>query len=89
MPTRITVRVTPRSSRDEVTGRDGDGVIHVRVTAAPADGAANAAVHRLLARALEIPGRDLELIAGHTARIKQFEVDLPPGTVAARIPTRP
>ncbi|HET7737437.1 MAG TPA: DUF167 family protein [Tepidiformaceae bacterium] len=89
MHTRITVRVTPRASRDEVTGRDSDGVIHVRVTAAPADGAANAAVHRLLARILDIPGRDLELVAGQTSRLKQFEVDLPPEAVAARIPMRP
>jgi uncharacterized protein YggU (UPF0235/DUF167 family) len=62
------VRVTPGASRDEV--KLADGVVQLRVTAPPADGAANDAVLRLLAAALDRPRRDLTLVRGAGARIK-------------------
>lgn len=60
--------MTPGASRDEV--RVDDGTVQLRVTAPPADGAANEAVLRLLAVALDRPRRDLTLLRGATARIK-------------------
>ena len=74
--TRIAVRVTPRASRDAIEGFDDEGVLKVRVTAPPAGGAANASVAKLLARILELPGRDVVLVSGATARQKLFEVPL-------------
>ncbi|MGR4892881.1 DUF167 domain-containing protein [Sphingopyxis sp. LARHCG72] len=65
---RIEVRVTPGASRDEV--RIDKDAVQLRVTAPPADGAANEAVLRLLAAALDRPRRDLTLLRGATARIK-------------------
>jgi uncharacterized protein YggU (UPF0235/DUF167 family) len=62
------VRVTPGASREAVTV-EGD-MVHLRVTAPPADGAANEAVLRLLAAALGRPPRDLTLQRGAAARIK-------------------
>jgi uncharacterized protein (TIGR00251 family) len=73
---RLSVRVTPRSGRDAVEGFDAGGTLRVRVTAAPADGAANAAVAKLLARALDVPGRDILLVSGATARQKVFEIPI-------------
>jgi len=74
------VRVTPRGGRDAVEGwtRDGAGraVLKVRVAAAAADGAANAAVTALLAKALKIPRSDLRLVTGQTARLKRFEAQV-------------
>lgn len=83
--TRLAVRVTPRASRDAIEGFDADGVLRVRVTAPPADGAANAAVAKLLARALGIPPRDLVLVSGATARQKVFEVEADEGEVRRRL----
>lgn len=80
---RLTVRVTPRASRDAVEGFSDAGVLAVRVTAAPTDGAANAAVTRLLAKALGLPARDIVLVAGATARTKRFDVPLEEGEVRA------
>lgn len=60
--------MTPGASRETVT-IEGD-MVHLRVTAPPADGAANEAVLRLLAAALGRPPRDLTLLRGATARIK-------------------
>lgn len=62
------MRVTPGARRDEI--RVEGGTVQVRVTAPPADGAANEAVLRLLAAALGRPSRDLTLLRGATARIK-------------------
>lgn len=69
------MRVTPGASRDEV--KLADGVVQLRVTAPPADGAANDAVLRLLAAALDRPRRDLTLVRGASARIKLVAVAAP------------
>lgn len=82
----ISVRVTPRSSRDAVKGVLPDGKVHVTVTAPPADGAANAAVTKLLAKALKLPPRDVVLIRGAGSREKVFEVALSLEEVGQRIP---
>ena len=76
---RLTVRVTPRGGRDAVEGwgRDEAGrpVLKLRVAAAAADGAANAAVIALLAKALGRPKSAVRLLRGETARVKQIEVE--------------
>ncbi|MFY8064565.1 MAG: DUF167 domain-containing protein [Usitatibacteraceae bacterium] len=71
----ITLRVTPRADRTEVVGRRADGVIAVRVTAAPADGKANAAVMKAIADALGTRPSGLTLVSGHTGRDKRIQVD--------------
>jgi hypothetical protein len=73
---RLAVRVTPRAARDAIVGFASDGTLHVRVSAVPADGEANAAVTKLLARAFDLALRDVVLVSGATARLKQFEVPL-------------
>ncbi len=80
----VTVRVTPRASRDAISKYE-DGVVHVRVTAPPADGAANAAVTRLLSKALGVPARDVTLVSGASARVKRFELPLDEVQVSERI----
>lgn len=83
--TRLSVRVTPRAARDSIDGFDDHGALRVRVTAAPADGQANAAVVKLLSRVLDIPSRDIVLVSGATARQKVFEVRLTEAEIASRI----
>ena len=74
MSTRITVHVTPRSGRDIIEAGAG-GVLSIRVTAAPDDGKANAAVTKLLASALNVPKTSVHVVRGHTARTKQVEIE--------------
>jgi uncharacterized protein YggU (UPF0235/DUF167 family) len=50
----VSVRVTPRSAKDEIVGWKS-GALHVRVTAPPERGKANAAVCALLAHTLGVP----------------------------------
>ena len=64
------MRVTPRAGRDEVVGVSEDGELLVKVRAAPADGAANAAVLRTIAAAAGVAPSRLQLVRGATSRTK-------------------
>jgi len=74
----VGVRLTPKGGRDAVDGvevlADGRAVLTVRVRAAPADGEANDALIRLIAKAVGVPPRDVTLIAGATARLKRLAI---------------
>lgn len=76
---RLTIRVTPRGGRDAVEGWSRDEadrpVLKLRVAAAAADGAANAAVTALLAKTLKLPKSAVRIARGETARLKQIEID--------------
>lgn len=78
-PLRLTVRLTPRGGRDAVEGwaRDENGrpYLKVRVTAPPVDGAANAALEKLIAKTLKRPKSAVRIVSGEQARVKQLEVD--------------
>jgi uncharacterized protein YggU (UPF0235/DUF167 family) len=52
-----------------------DGVLRVRVAAAPVDGAANRSLLRLLAAELGVPARAFELVGGASGRRKLIEVE--------------
>ena len=69
----LAVRVTPKAARNRIA-RDGDA-LKVWVTTVPEDGKANAAVQKLLAKALGLPKSRLTLIGGATARDKVFRID--------------
>ncbi len=71
--TEIAVRVTPRASRNAVLA-EGD-TIRVLVTVVPEDGKANAAVVKLLAKALGVAKSRLVLLRGATSRDKLFRLD--------------
>lgn len=68
------VRVTPRASVNAVRVDEG-GAIRVSVTCVPENGKANAAVIKLLARAIGVPKSRLTLIRGATSRDKSFRID--------------
>jgi len=72
---RLKLRVTPKSRADEILGLREDGVLHVRVSAAPEDGKANAAVLKLLSRALGLPKGAVRLKGGAASREKWIELD--------------
>ncbi len=70
----LQVRVVPRAKRNAIE-LDGDGGIKVRVTVVPERGKANAAVIALIAKALGVPKRNVEVVRGHTSRDKTISID--------------
>ena len=70
----IKVRVQPKSSRNQVDGFQ-DRALRVRVTAAPTEGQANAAVIAILAKTLGVSKSRLEIIRGYSSRDKVISVD--------------
>ncbi|HET7829743.1 MAG TPA: DUF167 domain-containing protein [Candidatus Limnocylindrales bacterium] len=71
---RFAVRLTPRGGADHVEGVT-DGVLRARVAAPAIEGAANQALLRLLADELDIPKRDVRLVAGAASRTKLIVVE--------------
>lgn len=72
--TLLSVRVTPRSSRDELQGWQ-DGVLRVRLKAPPVDGRANEALCRYLASVLGVPAGSIAVAGGQTARTKRLRIE--------------
>jgi hypothetical protein len=68
----IAVRVTPRSSRNELSPGPGHAI--VRLNAPPVEGAANAALVALVATHFGVAKRDVRLIAGDRARLKRLAI---------------
>ena len=71
---RLSVRLTPRSSRDAIAGFEGE-TLRVRVTAPPVEGRANRALVRLLAKRLGVPRGAVRVVAGQASRSKIVAVD--------------
>lgn len=74
----VAIRLTPKGGRDSIDGvetlSDGRAVLKARVRAAPSEGEANAALGRVLAKALGVPPRDVAIIGGATSRIKRVKI---------------
>ncbi len=66
---RLSVRLTPRASREEIAGFEGE-TLRVRVTAPPVEGRANRALVRLLAKRLGVPRGAVRVVTGQTSRRK-------------------
>ncbi|NLT06131.1 MAG: DUF167 domain-containing protein [Solirubrobacterales bacterium] len=85
MAAHLDVRVVARAAREEIAGERG-GRLVVRVTAPPIEGRANAAVCRLVAKALGAPKSSVTVARGQTARDKQLAVaDMDDGEVRQRL----
>jgi uncharacterized protein (TIGR00251 family) len=67
------VRLMPRASRNAVSGVR-EGVLHVRVTAAPVNGAANRAVVDLLGKTLRVGATAIRIESGATSPRKRLSV---------------
>jgi uncharacterized protein len=67
----LTVRVTPRSARDEIVGTHGD-TLKIRLNAPPVDGKANGRLMRFLGEGLGVPLSRIQIVRGQTGRENRF-----------------
>jgi uncharacterized protein (TIGR00251 family) len=70
---RFNVKVVPGASRDRIVGLLGEA-LKVAVSKPPQAGAANAAVLKLLAEALDVPAKQVSIVRGHTKPRKEVFV---------------
>lgn len=83
--TEIRVKLNPRSSRNQITGRD-QGVYCVKVTPPPVGGLANKALIGLLAKNLKIPKGNIEIRSGKHSRMKRVRISgLSEGEILSRL----
>ncbi len=73
----ITVKITPKASRNEVLGWETQGeqrILRVKVTTAPEKGKANKALTELLAAYFKCSKSDISILRGATSQIKTIEI---------------
>lgn len=81
----LAIKLQPRASRNEI-GQPQGPELRIRVTAPPVDAAANEALLRLLANALDCPRGRVELLRGHTTRHKVVKIyGATPAAILARL----
>lgn len=68
----INVRVIPRARVQKIVA-DGD-TLRVYTNAAPTDGAANAAVIKMLAKYYDVPKSRISIVRGETSHDKIIEI---------------
>ena len=69
----IAVRVVPRASRSEITGAM-DGALKVRIVSPPVEGAANAELIKLFAKALGVSKSSVEIVSGQSSKSKHIRI---------------
>ena len=69
----LDVRVIPRAAKSQIAGTR-DNALLVRLNAPPVDGAANEELIRLLAVALGLPRRSIEIVSGQRSRTKRVRI---------------
>lgn len=81
MSLKLSVRLTPKAAKEALEGwasdEQGPPYLKVRVRAAPIEGAANAALEALLAKALGLPKSAIQVEKGATSRLKQVRIEAP------------
>jgi uncharacterized protein (TIGR00251 family) len=70
---RLKIRLSPRSSVDQIEGVHGD-MVKIKIKAPPVDGKANAALIKFLAKILNVRQRDIRITSGESSRNKTIEI---------------
>jgi hypothetical protein len=70
----LALRVTPRSSRNQIVGVLNDGTIKVHIAAPPADDDANRELLSFLSEVLGVPKSKIDIVAGVSGRDKLVSI---------------
>ncbi|OGW08563.1 MAG: YggU family protein [Nitrospinae bacterium RIFCSPLOWO2_12_39_16] len=69
----FTVKVQPRSSKNEICGIYGDAV-KIKLTSPPVEGEANESLINFLSKSLNISKGQIEIIGGHKSKNKLIKM---------------
>ena len=70
----ITVRVTPRASKNQIAGVLDDGTVKIRIASSPVDGKANQMLITYLSKVLRCSKEDIDIVAGKSGRDKLITI---------------
>jgi len=87
----LKVRLTPKSSRDEIMGLEdfaGETVLKARVRAVPERGRANASLVKLIADWLKLPPSSVMVVQGGKSRVKHIAIEGDASALARLIEAR-
>ena len=71
---KVTLYIQPGAKKTELAG-EHDGIVKLRISAPPVEGAANKAVLAFMAKYLGLPKSAVILVSGEKSRIKIVEFD--------------
>ena len=69
----IRVRVVPRSSRSEIVAFV-EGILKIRIAAPPVDGAANAELVKVIAKAFGVSKSSVVILSGESSKTKRIRI---------------
>jgi hypothetical protein len=72
-PMRLQVKVTPNAKHTQILGVKND-ILQIHITTSPDKGKANAVVIELLAEHYGENKKNIQIVSGHTTRLKWIEV---------------
>ncbi len=72
----LSVKVTPKSSRNEVTGFLDDGTMKLKIAAVPEKGKANAEICDFLADQFGVSKRSVQIVRGETSPLKHIVISI-------------
>lgn len=75
--TTITIRVSTRKPRTEISGVTEDGLVKIHLTAPPVEGKANQELVKFLSSILDIPMSNIKITAGFSSRNKRVLINSP------------
>jgi len=78
------VKVQPGAAKNEIIGVQGD-VLKIKINAPPVKGKANKALIDFLAKKLGIKRSQVEILGGHTSRVKKIKMGGEGGKIEKRI----
>ena len=71
---KFNIYVQPGAKKSGFAGEHG-GRVKIKISAPPADGAANEEVIRFISEALRVPKTYIKITAGHASRLKTLEIE--------------
>lgn len=73
----LDLKVVPRASETEISGRMANGTLKIRLKAPPVDGKANIELIRFLSKEFETTAVNIEILSGKTSRRKKVKIKHP------------
>ena len=74
MSLNVQIKVTPNASKNQIVGWE-ENILRVRIKGVPEKGRVNEELIAFLSSILEIPKSNIEIVSGHTSRIKRLKIE--------------